>query len=431
MTQTSVNELAALLPLLVQLVGLVFAVLVDSYLYVRQRRLLYVVVALAFGLIIQNFIEYRLALRAWLVFPRTIAAICGYAIRPAILAMFCYIVSPARRHWPEWLLVGVNATVHATALFSRAVFWIDAENVYHRGPLGLFCVCISGILLARLLVFTIREYRDIRKQEIVIPVFIVLIIIGAFLLDASLGSVVQVESFLTIAVVSCCVFYYIWLHAQFVREHERALQAEQRIQIMMSQIQPHFLFNTISTISALCHTAPEKAARISETFGMYLRQNLKTLGTVGLVPFREELAHTQAYTDIEMTRFETMRLEYDIQDCDFSVPPLTLQPIVENAIRHGARTREDGVVRVCSRRTESAHEITVWDNGGGFDPKSIREGDSGHIGFWNVRERLERMCMGTMSIESGPEQGTTVTIHVPLELPDDGLGGDARARNLR
>jgi len=236
----------------------------------------------------------------------------------------------------------------------------------------------------------------------------------------------QIEEYLTIAIVSCCVFFYIWLHMQFVREHERSLEAEQRIRIMITQIQPHFLYNTISTISALCYSSPEKAGRIADSFGLYLRQNLDSLGTVGLIPFRDELAHTRTYTDIETTRFETIRVEYDIQDEDFSVPPLTLQPIVENAIRHGAFVREEGRVRVSARRTGTGHEITVWDNGDGFDPRTLTEGDGRHIGLWNVRERLERMCSGTLTIHSGNGDGTTVTIALP-EMKED----ETNAGNLR
>lgn len=284
----------------------------------------------------------------------------------------------------------------------------------------------SVILLIDLLYQTLNEYRHVRRQELVIPIFVVAAIVVSYVLDACPGKVTPIESYLTIAIVSCCLLYYVWLHMQFAREHERALEADKRIQIMMTQIQPHFLFNTISTISALCYTAPEKAGRIADSFGLYLRQNLDSLGTAGLIPFRDELAHTQTYTDIEMTRFETIRVEYDVQDDDFSVPPLTLQPIVENAIRHGAFARDEGLVRVSTRGTASGHEITVWDNGDGFDPAKLREGDGSHIGIWNVRERLERMCGGSLVIDSGNGSGTTVTIRIPYTKEEQNHAGDLR-----
>ena len=223
---------------------------------------------------------------------------------------------------------------------------------------------------------------------------------------------------MTIAVASGCVFYYIWLHLQFVRAHERALRAEQRIQIMMTQIQPHFLFNTIATFRALCRRDPEQAAQVAEKFSLYLRQNLDSLNAPGLIPFEKELEHTRQYADIEMVRFENVRMEYVIEDRGFSLPPLTVQPLVETAIRHGVRIREDGVVRVSTRLLEDCHEITVRDNGIGFDVSAVETAEGKHIGIRNVRERIESLCRGTLTISSVPDEGTTVTIRIPRKETD-------------
>ena len=160
----------------------------------------------------------------------------------------------------------------------------------------------------------------------------------------------QPLSFLTMAIVISCLFYYIWLHLQFVREHEDDLKAKQRIQIMRTQIQPHFLYNTIATFKALCRKNPEQAAEVADKFGAYLRQNLNSLDMPGRIPFEKELQHTKLYAEIEMVRFDNIRVEYDIQDSDFTLPPLTLQPMVENAIRHGVRIRKDGMVRVLTQK---------------------------------------------------------------------------------
>ena len=200
-----------------------------------------------------------------------------------------------------------------------------------------------------------------------------------------------------------------------MREHERSLHAEQRIQIMMTQIQPHFLYNTIATFKALCRKDPERAAELADKFGVYLRQNLDSLGVTGNIPFQKELEHTRLYTEIEMVRFENIRVEYDIADDGFDLPPLTLQPMVENAIRHGVRSRRDGLVRVVSRRRETCHEIVIEDNGIGFDPNAMESTENGHIGIRNVRERIEQMCSGMLILESKVGEGTTVTIRIPAK----------------
>ena len=115
-----------------------------------------------------------------------------------------------------------------------------------------------------------------------------------------------------------------------------------------------------------------------------------------------------------MIRFPNVRVDYGVTDVDFSVPALTVQPLVENAIRHGVRIRKEGIVTVSSRRTELCHEIVISDNGKGFDTDLLKTADGTHIGVRNVRERLERMCGGTLAVESVIGEGTTVTIRIPL-----------------
>lgn len=309
--------------------------------------------------------------------------------------------------------MGVNAAVHATALFSHLCFWINAENHYKRGPLGMMALYISAILFACVFVETIRTFEPRKHKETWVPVLVLALIADAVVLDYNVGFIPLPVTYLTIAIAISCVMYYIWLHLQFVREHEQALQAEQRIQIMITQIQPHFLYNTIATIRALCRRDADKAGEVAEKFGDYLRRNLDSLDIVGLIPFRKELEHTRVYAEIEMVRFENVRVEYDIRDDRFSVPPLTVQPLVENSIRHGVRIREAGIVKVSTWRDEREHVIEVWDNGAGFDVGLIESADSSHIGIRNVRERVERMCGGSMKVESRLDAGTRVTISIP------------------
>jgi len=406
-----------LLPLILQIIGLTFAVVIDPYIGRKHRRIMLTIIALDFSLIVIDYLALWLKTGRSLPVARTIVDIYGYSVRPLILLLFARIVSPKLKHWQGWLLVGLNFAVHLTALVSPVCFTITADNQYVRGPLGYSCHVVSGILLLALVCLTLRELRT-KKAETWIPVFNALLIVASVGMD-SLGSFDSFPvTFLTIAIVSSNLFYYTWLHLQFARAHERALMAEQRIQIMMTQIQPHFLFNTIATFKVLARRDPAKAEEVADRFGLYLRQNLDSLSVNGCIPFEKELEHTKTYADIEMVRFENVQVEYDVQDRDFSVPPLSLQPLVENAIRHGVRVREKGVVRVSTRRRENGHEITVADNGKGFDVTAIEKADGKHIGVRNVRERIEKMCGGALTIESRPDRGTTVTIRLPLTAPE-------------
>ena len=412
--QSNYIESLALIPVLTLLGLLTIIVCIDDYIRPNLKRIMGCIIAAVFSLVIQNFLEYRVIVGEHWWLGRTLNSIYGYTVRPVILVLFLRLIAPEKRFIWAWVLAGVNGLVHCTALFSHLCFWIDQNNAYQGGPLAHFCLWVSGILLLSVFALTIRVFEPQKRKEAWVPMLSVALILGAVTLDYNVGVFPQPVTYLTIAVVISSVMFYIWLHLQFVREHEQALQAEQRIQIMMTQIQPHFLYNTIATIRALCRRDAKKAGEVAEKFGDYLRQNLDALGTVGLIPFRKELEHTQIYAEIEMVRFENIRVQYDVRDDLFSLPPLTVQPLVENAIRHGVRIREEGIVKVSAWRDENAHVIEVWDNGTGFDVKKIEEADNSHIGIRNVRERIEKMCGGSLKVESRMDEGTTVTITIPI-----------------
>ncbi len=414
MVQLQQAETMILLVLLLQIVGLTFAVLVDPYIQKSDKKIMGIIVLLVIGLIVQNVTGYMVDQLGTMPYVRTWIGIIGYIIRPVIIVLFCYIVDRGRSKFISWILIGLNAAINLTASFSPIAFHISADNQFHRGPLGYSCHIVSGILLAYLVYQTVQKYKGLKGSVMWIPLFNAFLIIVAVLLDTLVDYREYLVTFLTIAVCNSCMFYYIWLHLQFVREHEEALKAEQRIQIMVSQIQPHFLFNTLSTIQALCLTDPQRAFDTTEMFGSYLRKNIDSLSRPNLISITEELEHTRVYAEIERIRFPNIHVDYDIQDTSFSLPPLTIQPLVENAIRHGVRIRDHGQVMVTTCQSEQYHRIRIQDNGIGFDVDSIRTADTSHIGIRNVKERLETMCDGSLTIESRKGLGTTVEIRIPV-----------------
>ena len=405
------HQLPILLPLLLELFGLTLAVLIDPYIRKSHRRYLLVIMLLVYSLIAQNLLDYQLQFYPDLVLAHTVVSVYGYCGRPAILVLFMQLVDSNKRYRFCWILVAVNALIYCTAFFSDIAISFSSGHFF-RGPLGLSCHVLSVFLLMVHLVQVLRKYNAVRKPEALLPIISVFAVIAATVADLRMTQN-PFLSYVTIAAVSCSLMYYLWLHLQFVREHEQALMLQQRVKIMMSQIQPHFLYNTLSTIQALCRIDPEKAFDTLEMFGTYLRQNLDSLDQPNLIPFRKELEHTQVYAEIEQIRFPSIRLEYDIADDDFSVPPLTVQPLVENAIRHGVRVRAQGLVEIATASDEKNHFITIRDNGKGFDPQADADPQKSHIGINNVRERIESMCGGSLHIDSQPDAGTTVTIRIP------------------
>lgn len=190
---------------------------------------------------------------------------------------------------------------------------------------------------------------------------------------------------------------------------------EMQVSLMMSQIQPHFLYNSLSAIVYLCRTDPKKAEQAVNEFADYLRMNLRSITNRQPIPFEAELNHAKTYLKIQEHRFPNqMTLIYDIQVQDFRVPALTLQPIVENAVKYAVETRFDPTtIWISTWQTENAYWITVRDNGPGFDPANPPQNNSTHIGIASVTSRLANMVNGTMTVDSVPGIGTTVTITIP------------------
>lgn len=195
---------------------------------------------------------------------------------------------------------------------------------------------------------------------------------------------------------------------------ERKLQ-ESQISIMLSQIQPHFLYNTLNSIYQLCETNPMRARSMVNFFAEYLRNNLSTLEAPGLISFETELAHIKTYLEIEKIRFEdTLEIEYDIKCEEFSLPVLTVQPIVENAVKHGtSKKRGGGTVTISTEEDKESYIIKVSDTGCGFDPTVPKNDGKSHVGIENVRQRLSNMCGGSLTIESAIGVGTLATIRIP------------------
>lgn len=190
---------------------------------------------------------------------------------------------------------------------------------------------------------------------------------------------------------------------------------EQRTQIMMSQIQPHFLYNTLSTIAYLCRHDPKDAENAVNEFSDYLAGNLSAINAERPILFEKELGHVENYLKIQKRRFQQrISVEYNIETVDFRIPALTLQPIVENAVRHCVeKSLETTTIQISSGETEHEYTVKVQDDGPGFNVSQKPKDDRPHIGIASVRSRLGNMVGGRLEIESEIGVGTTVTVVIP------------------
>lgn len=191
---------------------------------------------------------------------------------------------------------------------------------------------------------------------------------------------------------------------------------ESRVAIMLSQIQPHFIYNTLGTIERMCLKDPQKANELVRNFSLYLRGNFSELDSVTPIRFAEELKHVEHYADIEKVRFPDMNIEYDVGTTEFVLPALSVQPLLENAIKHGLmRLETGGTVVIRSYETPTHFCIEVKDNGVGFDTDAPID-EKKHVGLRNIHGRLKAMVNGELVLESKPGVGTKAMIMIPKEV---------------
>jgi hypothetical protein len=193
---------------------------------------------------------------------------------------------------------------------------------------------------------------------------------------------------------------------------------ESRISIMLSQIQPHFIYNTLGTIERMCLKDPKMAFDLVRNFSLYLRGNFSELDSVTPIRFAEELKHIEYYVNIEKVRFPDMNIEYDVETTGFVLPALSVQPLVENAIKHGLmRLETGGTVRIHSYETPTHFCVEVTDDGVGFNADAPID-EKKHVGLRNIRGRLKAMVDGKLILESKPGAGTKAVIMIPKEVTE-------------
>lgn len=229
----------------------------------------------------------------------------------------------------------------------------------------------------------------------------------------------------TLAVV---VWNIIYLKEIVKNRNEEVEHAEKNLdfkneemRVMLSQIKPHFIYNTLNTIQYLCRTDGELAADTISDFSDYLRTNLNFDSNRQIVPFSEELEHVNKYLKIEKLRFRhRLMVKYDVQEDDFCVPTLSLQPIIENAVKHGISKRlNGGTITISTFKDEDNYVIQIKDNGVGFTENERIEKEKNpkrkSLGLRNIENRIENLLDGKLKIVSQKERGTTATILLPID----------------
>ena len=311
-----------------------------------------------------------------------------------------------------WVLNCINLLFAVTNPWTHAWFSFTSTNIYVIGPLFWVRNLLFLIQGVALLPVVVRQ-REQNGAPATLRFFGCGVMVVASL---ALEWAVPGLSLLFPSVSLFLALLSIGVQSRLEEDlaQARAESAESRVRLLSGQIRPHFVFNSLTAIKELVSEDPERAEVALQDFSDYLRSHLDVMADTRLIPFELELSHVRHYVSLELAdAMQPLQVNYDLGAVDFMVPPLTVQPLVENAIRHGLLTREGGgTVTVKTRRREGFVEVTVTDDGHGFSSATGRQTQHWQVGIDNVRERLERQCHGTLDVHSS-STGTQALIRIP------------------
>ena len=339
----------------------------------------------------------------------------------ALFYLFCILSFVEERGAPDVsyrlaylmrIVCGCYLVLVFLSMFNGMLFQVDAHGNLMDGPYYWIAWLIDPMILLIEILVVVHYRKNLSRFGTIVMLNYGLV----SLLTTGLQSIwYPVPELLacTLALLLMFMLFY-WEMAKNLVENERELMQSQ-MSLAISQIQPHFLYNTLSTIAELCRKDSAMAEEVTNRFALYLRGNLEHMGDSFPVEFSKELKHVQTYLWIEKIRFqEELQVVYDIQTEDFIIPALTVQPLVENAVKHGMMGSENVcTITIRTKCVERGYQVIIEDDGCGFDPEQVKNDGRKHIGIESVRSRLKFMVGGTLTVKSAIGKGTTVIIEIP------------------
>ncbi|MBQ7243985.1 MAG: histidine kinase [Bacilli bacterium] len=294
--------------------------------------------------------------------------------------------------------------------FTDIIYYFTQDNQFIRGTFYWVLIVPLFALIALNLFEIIRRRKPLGRRYFIAFLVYLLPLLVAMAIQAF------AEVFLLIVIsvsISALSMFGIILSdqvSQYFRQQQEI--ADQRASIAVLQMRPHFIYNTMTSIYYLCEQDAEKAQQVTLDFTTYLRKNFNAITGKDPIPFAEELEHTRAYLAVVQAQFEdSLYVKFDTPHTTFRLPPLTLQPLVENAVKYGLDVDASEPLRVYvkTEKTKGGSVVTIADSGPGF---SRDDNGEPHIALSNIRERLSAIG-GTLTISPGENGGTLIRIFIP------------------
>lgn len=356
---------------------------------------------------------------AVLIRIRTIASTLVYILRPVVILLELLVLIERR----DLRLLCIGLSVFNTLMYLPALsgahfpFFISTNNHWHGvHPFNWTVYAVQLFYVGVLLVFSIRRFTVTHRRENLLVLIIAFLSLANALLEAT--ELLPGQADLVMAV--CILMYYSYLTSVYHHLQNEAISRRDRqierdkMTILREQIQPHFIYNSLNVIRTLIRIDSASALTALDDFSAYLQAHFRAIQHDTLVTFDQELRNVRAYLALAQADYtRQFEIVYDLQVTSFRLPPLSLEPLVENAVMHGI-PESGGVIRIATSSTGDWYIITVTDNGTGNTASPSPRSKHLSVGIQNTRTRLEMLCGGSLELIPAPD-GMTAKIMIAKE----------------
>ena len=384
----------------------------------KETKLFTLAMAMTLGIAVLDQIEKWCDMYdkpVWILYVKSALV---YAIYPSILLLVALVSLRIKKRFIFVLPLLLNTVLLAINAFGNdIVYGYKADHSYFGGPLNFVPILLMLFYEIVISVSGIRMLKDGIRQRGLVLLFIAAITFMTVLFELINLVIGYTDEICALGLL----VYFRYISSEYQENmkdqlYQAKLEAERsKNDYLMAQIQPHFINKSLMAIRARCIKYPEIYENITK-FSKYLRTHFDAMNASNLITFENEMDNVEAYLDLERENYgERLRVEYDIECDQFLVPALSVQPLVENAVRHGIGTYDQGgTVHISSRKNNGKIIVEVTDDGSGKSSMTQQQQKRKGIGIENVRSRLRSMRNGELEIISG-EHGTTAKIIIDEE----------------
>ncbi len=343
------------------------------------------------------------------------------------LIYFHYLIIAIRQKTPEFhflsrkFFIGLTMTYIFILILNipyKFLYSFDINNTYRRGDGFWVTILMVAIVILAILGLFVKGYPYLTKLQRISSIIYFGLTIPCTVIQFMFYGLSLINMSFTFSIGIMFISHQITILDQFYKQQKEL--DDMRYALIDSQIRPHFLFNSLAIIRSLIRRDPDEAVDAINDLSLFIRSMLNATDKQGTCSIQEDLDIAKYYLAMEKRRFGD-QLQVAIQDAQiidesiqFDVPYFTIQPLVENAVRHGLRNKlGKGHIWINFLSDDHFNTIIISDDGIGFDQNITYRDDRSHIGIKNVKKRLALLCSGEMEIISAPKKGTVITLKIP------------------